>query len=371
MQLLDAALAFVLTMAGLATVVTVIMESCIRVARIRKKNFVQTIRLLTRELDRDALGLDDRELWDFLVRVIKNPSESSSDRINAQCLKIPDINDRLAMLGPDKARGAGLIEQIKNFAGQLFGDGKRSAIHDCVSMEYLLRCLAETPAVKRAVLDSRDKTEVVFNRVARKYEEISAGISISFKRHAQAWSVGIGIAVALVCNINALTIFEAYLVDPDLAQSVISRYEKQLAENGLNKKGDDDPANNSVEDPWVLLARSKALGIPIGWNTGTPLAPPSHGSGVLHLFDQTRQIITWFFAVSLTGVLIGLGAPFWFDVAKRLSQIRKGLQTEAASKEFRFSAENANGSADKRREIVDRVLTEAAREAKFNVGTPA
>jgi hypothetical protein len=119
MQLLDAALAFVLTMAGLATVVTVIMESCIRVARIRKKNFVQTIRLLTRELDKDALGLDDRELWDFLVRVIKNPSESATDQINAHCLKIPDINERLEWLGPDKVRGAGKFQRMWIFIRHL------------------------------------------------------------------------------------------------------------------------------------------------------------------------------------------------------------------------------------------------------------
>ncbi len=37
MQLLDATLAFALTMAALATVVTVIMEACLRVARMRKK----------------------------------------------------------------------------------------------------------------------------------------------------------------------------------------------------------------------------------------------------------------------------------------------------------------------------------------------
>ncbi|MCG8617713.1 MAG: hypothetical protein MI802_15965 [Desulfobacterales bacterium] len=355
MQLLDAALAFVLTMAALATVVTVIMESCIRVARIRKKNFVQTIRLLTREMDKDALGLDDRELWDFLVRVIKNPSESSSDQINAQCLKIPDINDRLVWLGPDKVRGAGKFERIGNFIRQLFGDGKRSAIHDNVSLEYLLRSLAETPAIKHAVLESRDKTEVVFNRIARKYEEISAGISISFKRHAQAWSVGIGIAVALACNINALTIFEAYLVDPDLAHTVIEKYENDL------------PKDNT-EDPWTLLARSKALGIPIGWDSGPCPKPWTDGSKSPSLLDSIWQGLNWFFQVSLTGILIGLGAPFWFDVAKRLSQIRKGLQTEAASKEFRFSAENANGSAEKRRKIVERVLNEAASEAKFDVG---
>lgn len=175
--------------------------------------------------------------------------------------------------------------------------------------------------------------------------------------------MGIGIAVALVCNINALTIFEAYLVDPELAHTVIEQYENDLHETGLPK--------DHTQDPWTLLARSKALGIPIGWGTGPCPKPWTDGSESPSLLDSIRLALNWFFQASLTGILIGLGAPFWFDVAKRLSQIRKGLQTEAASKEFRFSAENANGRADKRREIVKRVLTEAAREAEFNVGVPS
>ena len=71
--------------------------------------------------------------------------------------------------------------------------------------------------------------------------------------------------------------------------------------------------------------------------------------------------------MAVTGILIGLGAPFWFDVAKRLAQIRKGVQAEGASKEFRFSAENANGNAKKRQAIVHRVLTEASQEAEYSI----
>ena len=38
---------------------------------------------------------------------------------------------------------------------------------------------------------------------------------------------------------------------------------------------------------------------------------------------------TWLFGILLTGVLIGLGGPFWFDVAVRLSQVRQALTGKA------------------------------------------
>lgn len=76
--------------------------------------------------------------------------------------------------------------------------------------------------------------------------------------------------------------------------------------------------------------------------------------------------IRWFFAVVLTGLLIGLGAPFWFDVAKRLAGIRSGKR-DAASAEFRMAANNANGDNNKRKEIVDAVVTDAAGEQRTRV----
>jgi hypothetical protein len=70
----------------------------------------------------------------------------------------------------------------------------------------------------------------------------------------------------------------------------------------------------------------------------------------------------WIMSVAFSGVLIGLGAPFWFDIAKKLAQVRqvrKGIQSIGASAEVRFSARNANGDPKARRDIVDTVLADA------------
>ncbi len=56
---------------------------------------------------------------------------------------------------------------------------------------------------------------------------------------------------------------------------------------------------------------------------------------------------------------MGLGAPFWFDVAKRLAQIRQGLNKATASAESRMSGRDANGDARQREEIVERVVNDA------------
>jgi len=65
-------------------------------------------------------------------------------------------------------------------------------------------------------------------------------------------------------------------------------------------------------------------------------------------------------------LLIGLGAPFWFDVAKRLARVRSGVRN-AASTEVRMAANNADGDETKRQEIVNNVVTDAAGELRAHV----
>ncbi|MDX2448384.1 MAG: hypothetical protein QNK29_14430 [Desulfobacterales bacterium] len=72
MQILDAIIAFTLTMAALATVVTVLMETLLRVVSMRKKNMVDVMRLLNKELGKGHLNMTDEERWFFFTKVVEN-----------------------------------------------------------------------------------------------------------------------------------------------------------------------------------------------------------------------------------------------------------------------------------------------------------
>ena len=441
MQLLDATLAFVLTLAALATVVTVIMEACLRIARTRKKNLIEVMKLLNTELGKGALNMDEEERWEFFIRVVENPAEASIEKLTPELEKL-NFDERLAYFGRDKAAGKGKIERIFGFIRQIFGDKKRASLYTTVSLEYMLRCLADSRPVKTASLTASETVKVEFSRIARKYEEFGSAVSGSFKHHAQAWSIAIGIALAIGANIDGLRIFEAYRVDPSLAAGVIEKQEEfikrhqesqdsmaefnkiqtaletakmelknaETAENRneteINRKKQALAKAEAAMDKQVALKNIQmtaqraqqqladlvALGVPLGWaiypncpfgGTAEEWAVSSpkckeipvikreigngHGwfgvrIGKTALNDPTGFIL-WFFIVLGTGVLVGLGAPFWFDVAKRLSQIRKGMQSASASAEYRLSASDANGNYEKRKEIVDNVLADAADEA--------
>ncbi len=446
MQLLDAILAFALTMAALATVVTVIMEACLRIARMRKKNFIEVMKLLNSELKDGALEMTDEERWEFFVRVVKNPAEAAVDRLVVDPSKLPQdfkdkyktVEDRIASFGRAKAAGFKWYERIGEFLGQIFGDPYRTALYENVSLEYMLRCLVNIPTVKKTTKTARYALKVEFNRIARKYEELGSSVSASFKHHAQGWSIAIGIALAIVANIDGLRIFKAYRLDPSLAAAVIEKQDQFLKSHQEAQKTIEkfNAIEARLKNAMAGLARAKAskdisqiealnkqvaaetakleeqasikkiqeatqraqqqvadlitAGVPIGWDfypqcpfgkdkkawaASSPKckALPVEirnfdGNWVFYriaytFFCDFWNALFWVFVVVISGVLIGLGAPFWFDIAKRLSQIRKGIQSAAASTEYRLSAANANGDSEKRKKIVDAVLEQAAAEA--------
>jgi hypothetical protein len=439
MQLIDSTLAFALTLAALATVVSVIMEACVRLSRMRKKNFIEVMKLLNDELGKGALGMDEEERWRFFVKVVQNPVKEGIEQLNPALEKLKPA-DRLAHFGYDKHLGKGRIMRFFIFLGQLFGDKKRSGLYTTVSLEYMLRCLADSPPVKKASLTAGETIKTEFNRIARKYEEFGSSVSASFKHHAQAWSIAIGIALAICANIDGLRIFEAYRVNPGLASGVIEHQEafrtnleesqesqakidkaikayeeaKKMAEQADSKNPEGNEAVKNASAVLEKMASLKnvqataqraqqqladlvALGVPIGWrlypdcpygDTLDAWAMSSPKCRAIPIdkrgLDQGKNrflvrlaktlwydfsgFVLWFLVTVGTGMLIGLGAPFWFDVAKRLAQIRKGVQNATASAEYRLSGSDANGKYEKRKEIVNNVLSDAADEAAVERG---
>lgn len=336
MQLLDASLAFVLTLAALATVVTTIMEACLRIAKMRKKNLITVMKLLNDEIGKGPLKMPPQERWRFFSKVVENPA-SPGNLANKINWKDNDIENETAL----------------NMFLKSFGKRKdRKVIFNKVTLEYLLRCFSEIGTIQHAALETREMLQTELNRIARKYEEFGSAVSANFKQNVQAWSIAIGILLAISANVDGLRIFEAYRADPKLSAAVIAQLEKSKE---VQEK-ESDLSNADAKDQIVDLVK---LDIPIGWKFY-----PNGPSGLITTIKNDKLgLFVWLFKVIITGVLIGLGAPFWFDVAKRLSMIRKGLKNPNSSAEDRLAARDANGDADERKKIVDDVLSDICEEA--------
>ncbi|WP_455219678.1 hypothetical protein, partial [Kaarinaea lacus] len=182
----------------------------------------------------------------------------------------------------------------------------------------------------------------------------------------------------------------------DEKNNLAAKEKLQQAEEKLEKLASPEMIKRELESASQQFENLKTSGVPLGWRFypncpyGEPLerwklsdqkcqdlsASDKKTPQELQEIEKTNYVFTgvlttvkldfggfirWLFAVVLTGLLIGLGAPFWFDVAKRLARVRSGVR-EAASTEYRLSANNADGDEKKRKEIVNNVVSDAAGE---------
>ena len=97
--------------------------------------------------------------------------------------------------------------------------------------------------------------------------------------------------------------------------------------------------------------------------------------------DSLVGYIAWALKALITGLLIGLGAPFWYDVARRLSEVRRAFGGRGAADQRHRgadAAETAEGAAG-RDALIERIVAslpipDAAQErpaAEADGGAPA
>jgi len=390
MNMLDATLAFVLTIAALATVVTLLMETIHRIIRVRKGNLFSVLKGLNNEIPNGLFKLNSQQRWDFITHVLNNPTVTKGHLPTSTEIteiidkgkplpnaikKQPDFENIVQCKQPTEDNWENLIENI--------GMRQRTrGIYDKVSLEHVLRRFTELPEVQKMVVASQKKAKEELDRISRKFEEFSSAASADFKRRSQFWSIVIGVILAFAINIDALRIFQSYLTDQKLTQTIIAQYPKleesaekinqrtdKLLEDTKNQSMENDKVSKQLEQAEAALKQSSAtlasltnLGVPIGsgYFPHCIIASSLSNEDVCILGEDNGKFgryLSWVVSSLFTGFLIGLGAPFWFDVAKRLAAVRSMLSGTAPT-EQRMSGKNADGNHKKRRVMVAQVVAD-------------
>ena len=274
MEMLDASLAFALTLAALSTVVTIILEALHRLLRVRKWNLILTMKKLSVDVAKDGFIVGPT-CWDFVVGVLNNGTHpktqkllNAKDMLAAKPVKqgfLPWLWDSVFTLSFNDVKVPGkkheglvnknasaivnviakVLRPLKNLllgekiepGDQPKGDWMTAiaslnrrhatrAVFDKVSVEHILRRFVELPEVKDQLEQNRVKVEAQLDKISRKYEEFASSVTADFKRRARMWSIFIGVILAFSVNIDATRIFEAYLKDKTLTSNVIKNYEK-------------------------------------------------------------------------------------------------------------------------------------------------
>lgn len=328
MNLLNACLALALTLGVFASVVTVLVEMLHQAVQQRAKDLRgMLVFVFDQAVSAEALrklGLDVAKLRKEFTDTLR------SDQV----------------LG-DLVRKHGFVLGL---ASRLIANASSMNIED------LLRRLPRSDVYQKFIKDlAPAEREKVVKALVEQFGRSEKAISEFFKVRAKLLSFLVGVCLALFVNVDAVRLFEYFAANPAETEQAISRLQGLLAEAQKDVPAEAapqpaiSPAQRGEMEPMLnRLRSSQAFGLPVGW-AYYPYCLPSDGAGQIDprcrraqagqppegqgirafladVHEHGRPYL-WFISAIVTGFLIGLGGPYWFDLAMSLSRLRDFLKT--------------------------------------------
>lgn len=233
----------------------------------------------------------------------------------------------IAAHGPPAGAGA-----VPYAGGPLSVDGLRETIGKIPNESVQRAVLAALDSAGGDLAAARSNLESWYNGTM---DRVSGG----YKRRTQKFLLCFGLAVALVLNIDVITVARKLSEDRSLRQTIVAQAQDfaRPGEAGRMPVMDYDAAKKNLAE----------IGFPIGW------APrPQRCLDYRRTPDCSlgRVLATDFFTVIgwlITAFAVMLGAPFWFDVLNKFMVIRSTVKPHEKSPEE--SSEDRQTSSEPKR----------------------
>jgi hypothetical protein len=184
----------------------------------------------------------------------------------------------------------------------------------------------ENEPVQRAILAAVDTAEGsqigAQHNLEEWYDSAMDRVSGGYKRQTQKFLLAIGLAMAILVNVDAIAVTRKLYQDKPVRDAVVQQATAYTAAHP-----------DSAETIAALQGRLDALPLPIGW----PPRPAPHG-----LLEYIMLFLGWV----ITALAVSLGGPFWFDVLNKFMVIRATVKPKEKSPE--------EGSEDRRPPVPQR-----------------
>ena len=200
-----------------------------------------------------------------------------------------------------QAKGETRWEQIQAGIGSL-GEGARGPLQ------------ALSRDAERNLLPGQDPLGVFQFLASQWYDGMMDRTTGWYKRLSQVWNFGVGIVLAVVCNLNTIAITRALSTNDDLRNAFVQKAEASVkAQSELAAKMGAEASKGARAVFDEAVTELADAGFPVGWNKTTAKAWATHPFSTLF-----ESLLGWLMA----GAAAALGAQFWFDLMKRIINMR-------------------------------------------------
>ena len=170
--------------------------------------------------------------------------------------------------------------------------------------------------LKQFLRESEHDVEAFTGKVCTWYNDVMDRASGWYKRYTQKILVGMGFFIAVVFNADTLAIYERLESDPETLQQVLT-----LAEDYVNGKDGLEIAPPQMSPEFDASLRKLEFMI----NDQIESVKSPLGLGWKNVdwsevtwYDVVLKLLGW----TVTALAVSLGAPFWFDLLRKLVNIR-------------------------------------------------
>jgi hypothetical protein len=173
--------------------------------------------------------------------------------------------------------------------------------------------------------------EALQKRIESWFDDSMDRLTGEYKRHTQAWMIGLALVAAMVLNVDSISLARTLWTDPAVRSAMVGAAQQYVDRNGQQTAAD---AKQRLQDASCALEK---LPLPIGWTLQTPKKmdpPPACDAVALQItdFKDAMQAVkerfssnAWIWMIVgwlLTALAVSFGAPFWFDALKNLLNVR-------------------------------------------------
>ena len=167
--------------------------------------------------------------------------------------------------------------------------------------------------LKQLMQDSEENLDQFRGEVKKWYNNIMDRASGWYKKTAQKMLVGIGLAIAVIFNADTIALYQHLASNPQSVDQLVALAEKFVdEEDGSGLVQQDREFEEAYSNLQNLINNevNRLNQYGIGWNDFS-----------LEKIDQSGwaiKILGWI----VTALAISLGAPFWFDLLRKVVNIR-------------------------------------------------
>ena len=187
--------------------------------------------------------------------------------------------------------------------------------------------------------------EELLAEIATWFDSGMEQVSGWYRRHTRKAVLILGLALAALFNVDAVRITKELFRNSSLGDEVVAAAAMM---NAMPEESEDSTVKATTaqlaETVDSLNAVFTSAGIPMGW---TGIEWPPTPKTLDQAWPWGLQVILMLIGWSFTAAAVSLGAPFWFDLLKRVVSIRAGAAPPIAGAPAGIRPPEAVGQAGK------------------------